>query len=102
MLASAGTDRTVRICDPGTGQLHTVLEGHQDWVNALCPVTLADRRLLASAGEDRTVRIWDPGTGAHLLTVPTHHVALAVAWTAKSLAIGLDAGILVIKPNIAV
>jgi hypothetical protein len=43
------------------------------------------------------VRIWDPETRACLLTVPTHHTALAVEWTAEWLAIGLVAGILVIK-----
>jgi hypothetical protein len=52
----------------------------------------------ASAGEDETVRLWDPQACVCLLTVPTHYPALALAWVADSLAIGLDTGLLVIKP----
>jgi hypothetical protein len=63
---------------------------------------MAGEGLLASASADHTVRIWDPDTGACLLTVYTHHAAVAVAWIAESLAIGLDAGILMIKPDFAV
>jgi hypothetical protein len=48
------------------------------------------------------VRIWDPHTGACLLTVPTHYAAHAVGWLTGSLAIGLAAGLLVIKPSIEV
>ena len=39
------------------------LEGHQGWVNGVCPVTVAGENLLASAGNDGMVRIWDPETG---------------------------------------
>ena len=42
---------------PGTA------EGHQDWVRAVCPVTVGGREMLASASDDWTVRIWDPATG---------------------------------------
>src|SRR5262249_26419254 len=40
-----------------------VLEGHQGWVNGVCPVSVTGKNLLASAGGDGTVRIWDPVTG---------------------------------------
>ena len=102
LLASAGDDETVRIWDPQTGQQRALLVGHQGWVNSLCAVSLAGQALLASAGDDRTVRIWDLETSTCLLTVPTHHTALAVLEIAGSLAVGLDAGILMIKPNFAV
>jgi WD40 repeat protein len=76
-------------------------KGHQGWVNGVCAVTVAGKKLLASASGDGTVRIWDPETGACPLTVPTHYPPQATAWVAGSLAIGLGAGILVIKPRAA-
>jgi hypothetical protein len=66
----------------------------------VCPVTMAGSELLASVDDDCTVRVRDPLTGACLLTVPTHNPPQAATWVAGSLAIGLGAGILVIKPNI--
>ncbi|MEJ7716352.1 MAG: hypothetical protein WKF40_11990 [Thermoleophilaceae bacterium] len=54
----------MRIWDPGSGAVERVLEGHTDWVNAVCAVRVDGRDLLASAAADRTVRIWDPGSGA--------------------------------------
>jgi WD40 repeat protein len=55
-----------------------------------CPITVNGRELLASGSEDRTVRIWDLQTSTCLLTSPVYHAALAVAWVAESLAVGLD------------
>jgi WD40 repeat protein len=97
LLASGGDDGIVRIWLPEAGQQHAILEGHQGWVWALCPLTVGGRELIASASADRTVRIWDPAARKCLLSVPTYHPALAVAWATESLAVGLDAGILVIK-----
>ena len=97
LLASASADGTVRIWDPGAGEQLSILEGHRAEVGCVCSVTVAGRELLASAGDDGTVRIWDPETGACPLTVPTHYPPQATAWVAGSLAIGLGAGILVIK-----
>jgi WD40 repeat protein len=101
LLASAGSDCTIRIWDPGTGRQRAMLEGHRAEVGCVCPVTMAGRQLLASAGDDGTVRIWDPETGACPLIVPTPYPPQATAWVAGSLAIGLGAGILVIKPRAA-
>jgi WD40 repeat protein len=98
-LATAVLDGTVRILDLGTGEELGALTGHQDTVSAMCTVTIADRVLLVTAGGDRTIRVWDPGTGVCLVTVPTHYAATAVTWIGNSLAIGLDAGVLVIKVN---
>jgi NB-ARC domain/WD domain, G-beta repeat len=49
-----------------------VLEGHHDWVNAVCAVTVAGHQLLASASEDGTVRIWDPATGTQQAVLKGH------------------------------
>jgi WD40 repeat protein len=62
LLASAGTDATVRLWDPATGEPVRTLAGHQGGVTSVCPVTVNGRHLLASAGTDGTVRIWDPAT----------------------------------------
>ncbi|MFD5945023.1 trypsin-like peptidase domain-containing protein [Streptomyces collinus] len=43
----------------------TLLEGHGDWVMALCAVPARGRALVASASHDGTVRLWDPATGTH-------------------------------------
>ena len=48
----------------------------------------------------RMVRVWDPRTGNCVATVPTRHGPQAVANIADSLAIGMDAGILVIRPGV--
>ena len=98
LLASGDYDM-VRVWDPRTGEQLAVLEGRQGWVRAMCMITVDGRALLASGGDDGTVRLWDPGTGICVVTALTHHAALGVAGVADSLAIGLDVGILVIKPN---
>lgn len=74
-----------------------VLRGHDGYVNAVCTMPAGGRTLPASAGDDRRVRLWDPQTGTRTATVPTHYAALAVTGVADSLAIGLDAGVLVIS-----
>ena len=64
-LASAGSDRTVRLWDVATHkQLRAPLRGHTGSVNdvAFSP----DGRTLASAGSDRTVRLWDVATHKQL------------------------------------
>lgn len=65
----------------------------------MCTVTVDGRALLASGGDDDRVWLWDPRTSICLLTAQTHQKVLAVAGVADSLAIGLDIGILVIKPD---
>jgi WD40 repeat protein len=74
-----------------------VLRGHDGYVNAVCTIPAGGRTLLASAGDDRRVRLWDSQTGTRAATLPAHYAALAVTGVAGSLAIGLDAGVLVIS-----
>ena len=63
LLASAGSDGTVRLWNPVTGQpvgapLHATAQAGVFGV-AFSP----DGKLLATAGDDGTVRLWDPVTG---------------------------------------
>jgi WD40 repeat protein len=57
VLASASTDRTLRLWAPQTGQALKVLEGHTAWVQGLAFLDRGTR--LVSTGADRTVRLWD-------------------------------------------
>jgi len=52
--------------------LRAVLEGHQGFIYAVCPVTADGRHLLASGGLDGTVRIWDPATGEQARILQGH------------------------------
>jgi WD40 repeat protein len=65
VLATAGSDGTVRLWNPATGQpLGAPLQaatGLQPFVNGVA--FSRDGRLLATAGSDGTVRLWDPVTG---------------------------------------
>jgi hypothetical protein len=65
---------------------------------------MRDHRQQPPAARQRRQRrlgaLWDFQTGACVLTVPTHRPVLGVAQVAGSIAVGLDAGILVIKANL--
>ena len=90
-LALAGTDGTVRIWEPHTGQTRHTLAGHSGAAKALVVAPRGD--WLASAGEDGTVRIWDPHTGQtrHVATAHTDQVrALAAAPNGRWLASASD------------
>src|SRR5262249_2353559 len=71
-LASASTDRTVKLWDVATGKEALTLRGHLDtvWSVAFSP----DGRRLVSASIDQTVRVWDarpvPDEGPNCLTLP--------------------------------
>jgi hypothetical protein len=73
------------------------LAGHDGYVNAVCTMPAGGHTLLACDGNDRRARLRDPQTGTRTATVPAHHAPHAVTTVADSLAIGLDAGVLVIS-----
>lgn len=67
LLASGGTDSTVRLWDPRTGERLGKLTGHTAAVRSVA--FSPNGQLLASGGTDGTVRLWDPVTGSHLHTM---------------------------------
>ncbi len=64
VLASGGSDQTVRLWDPVTGQaVGDPLVGHSSVVTGVAFGTLPGGRVvLASSSSDQTVRLWDPVT----------------------------------------
>ena len=94
VLVSASADRTIGLWSPEDGRRLTVLSGHTAPVTGVCAVPVGDRELLASTSLDRTVRLWDPRTARAVLTIPVHHQAQACCYTAETLIVGLDRGLL--------
>ena len=67
-LASAGSDRTIRLWDAATVKPLATFSGHTDQVRSVA--FSPDGRTLASASNDRTVRIWDVATGRAKRVLP--------------------------------
>jgi len=67
IIAAAGADGTVWICDGRTGRRLRGLRGHA--APAVAKNSSADGRLLVTDGMDKTVRVWDTSTGECVLTV---------------------------------
>ncbi|KAH8897883.1 hypothetical protein GQ53DRAFT_818138 [Thozetella sp. PMI_491] len=57
---ASGSDKTIKIWDPTTGQCTTTLEGHSHFVTSIAWST---NGRLASGSYDKTIKIWDPTTG---------------------------------------
>lgn len=63
---------TLRVWNPIEGAERTPLEGHSDWITAVCSFSLENCTFLASSSDDNTVRIWDPTTGAEKKALRGH------------------------------
>ncbi|WP_206779602.1 hypothetical protein, partial [Streptomyces sp. Root264] len=59
LLASAGSDHTIRLWHPLSGTTVRVLSGHSAYINALAAVKVGEQTLLASASNDHTLRLWN-------------------------------------------
>ena len=66
-LATAGSDRTVKLWEADRGLLIRTLEGHAGAVRSA--VFSADGTRLLSASDDGTVRVWDVTTGRTATTL---------------------------------
>jgi WD40 repeat protein/uncharacterized caspase-like protein len=67
LIASAGSDNTIKIWDVGTQRELKTLTGHTAGIESMD--FSPDGRLLASASEDGSTFLWDANTGEHLLTL---------------------------------
>jgi WD40 repeat protein/uncharacterized caspase-like protein len=67
LLASGGTDNTIKIWDVATQRELRTLTGHTSSIESLD--FSPDGRLLASASDDGGTFLWDTKTGEHLLTL---------------------------------
>ncbi len=67
LLASSGTDNTIKIWDVATKQEVRTLKGHTANIESMD--FSPDGRLLASASDEGSTFLWDTNTGEHLLTL---------------------------------
>jgi WD40 repeat protein/uncharacterized caspase-like protein len=67
LIASAGTDNTIKIWDVATQHELKTLTGHTAGIESMD--FSPDGRLLASASDDGSTFLWDASTGEHLLTL---------------------------------
>jgi WD40 repeat protein/uncharacterized caspase-like protein len=67
LIATAGSDNTIKIWDVATQRELTSLTGHTASIESMD--FSPDGKLLASASEDGSTFLWDATTGEHLLTL---------------------------------
>jgi WD40 repeat protein len=70
ILASAGSDYTVKLWDVSTGKQIKTLTGHTNWVRGVN--FSPDGKILASASYDYTVKLWETSTGKQIKTLIGH------------------------------
>lgn len=68
LVASAGTNNSIRLARLADGSTVRNLPGHTDGVASIA--FSPDGSLLASTADDRTLRLWEVSTGSLLRTIP--------------------------------
>ena len=79
LLATAGSDQTVRLWDVQTRGCLRVLSGHTDAVRYLC--FSPDGTRLATAANDKSVKIWDVASGRAVSQLPWVEKIAGVSYT---------------------
>ena len=70
ILASGSEDNTIKIWQPGTGNIIRTLEGHSGGVYSLA--ITSDNKILVSGSEDQTIKLWEIETGEEICTLTGH------------------------------
>src|SRR5260370_3849588 len=101
-IATARSDRVVRLWDAATGRELRAFQGNEAEVR--CVAFAPDGKTLASGGGDKTVRLWDAATGKELRRFVNHAdwvAAVAFSPDGKLLASGIAAGSLLLWDIVA-
>ncbi len=79
-LAASGADGSVRVFDMPAGAERLKINGHSDWVTAVC--YSPDGKLIATASRDKTAKVFDAKTGNLVVTHSGHDAPVrAVAFS---------------------
>ena len=101
LVASASSDKTVRLWETATGTCRSTLEGHSDYVSAVA--FSPDGQLVASASDDKTVRLWEAATGTCRSTLEGHSdTVIEVAFSPDGQVLHTNAGDISLSPFLIV
>ncbi|HVJ82593.1 MAG TPA: c-type cytochrome domain-containing protein, partial [Planctomycetia bacterium] len=81
LLATGGTDRTLRVYEVATGKEIAKAENHGDWVQGIA--WHPDGVRILTAGRDKAVKVWDRKADEVTLAFPRHEDAVAAVAVAK-------------------
>lgn len=91
IIASCGSDRTIKIWQLATGEDISTFNGHSRKVNAVA--FSPDGETLVSGSDDNTIKVWNLKTGTVIRTLEGHNDAvhtLAISPNGKTLVSGSD------------